>query len=289
MKDLEVERNVDLKRYNSYGVGGKALYVVKPKNIIELTSILEELNKSKTSWYILGGGTNVILPDEDYNGVIIKLDYFNEFFLDKDFVFAGAGLNLNAFIKKLIDLEYTNLAPLYGIPGTLGGALVGNAGSFNHTIYEYVKSVLILKDMEVIEKSIDNIFYETRNTEFKNSDAIVLGATFKLEKGNKTAVLEEIKKNMEFRRDKQPLEYKNAGSVFKNPEGFSAGKLIDDCKLKGLKVNDACVSEKHANFIVNLGNATSCDIISLIEKIKEIVKEEKGIDLELEQIIVSWR
>lgn len=289
MKDLEVERNVDLKRYNSYGVGGKALYVVKPKNIIELTSILEELNKSKTSWYILGGGTNVILPDEDYNGVIIKLDYFNEFFLDKDFVFAGAGLNLNAFIKKLIDLEYTNLAALYGIPGTLGGALVGNAGSFNHTIYEYVKSVLILKDMEVIEKNVDNIFYEVRNTEFKNSDVIVLGATFKLEKGSKDAALEEIKKNMEFRRDKQPLEYKNAGSVFKNPEGVSAGKLIDDCKLKGLKVNDACVSEKHANFIVNLGNATSCDIISLIEKIKEIVKEEKGIDLELEQIIVSWR
>jgi len=289
MKDLEVERNVDLKSYNSYGVGGKASYVVKPKNIIELTSVLEELNKNNISWYILGGGTNVILPDEDYNGVIIKLDYFNEFFLDKDFVFAGAGLNLNAFIKKIIDFEYTNLAPLYGIPGTLGGALVGNAGSFNHVIYEYVKSVLILKDMEVIEKSVDNIFYETRNTEFKNSDVIVLGATFKLEKGSKEDALAEIKKNMEFRRDKQPLEYKNAGSVFKNPQMVSAGKLIDDCKLKGLRVNDACVSNKHANFIVNLGNATSCDIINLIEKIKNIVKEEKGIDLELEQVIVSWR
>lgn len=288
MKEFDCLYDVDLKNYNTYGIATKTKYLIKPQSKEELIDIINYLNKSDIPWYVLGGGSNVILPDKAFDGAIIKLDHLNDFVIKDDILVAGAGLNLMALILKLIDLKYVNLTPLYGIPGTLGGAIVGNAGSFKHNIFEYIISAFVLDNGVIKEISKENIFYEDRNTEFKNSKVIVLGAKIKLEKGNKEEAYKIIKENMQFRKCKQPLEYKNAGSVFKNPEGDSAGRLIDECGLKGYNVNDACISNKHANFIINLGNATSNDIINLITYIKEEVKKEKNIDLILEQVIVNW-
>lgn len=285
----EVEFNVDLKNLNTYGIGGKTKFLVYPRNKSELVELIKKIKLSKTPFYILGGGSNVIFPDEDFNGVMIKLNHFDNFEILGDIVKVESGLVLGRFIKKMLDLGFVNLSNLFGIPGTVGGAVIGNVGANGSTLFDYVVDVTILDtdgEIKVLKK--DEIDYGYRYTEFKNSDKIILGATLMVEKGDVNEAWENIKINLEKRKLSQPLEKKNAGSVFKNPTGLSAGKLIEECGLKGLRVNDACVSEKHANFIVNLGSATSGDILELIAKVQSVVKEKKGILLELEQIVVKW-
>ena len=285
---MKCEENIDLKKYNTYHIGGIAKYLYKPSNIIELKELLEKLNKDNTKYYILGGGSNVILPDENFDGAIIKLDKLNEFKIDGNFVYAGSGLSLNEFIKKTLDNGYVNFDSLFGIPGSIGGAIIGNAGANNKCIFDELVSVLILDNGYTKLISKENIKYEYRNTSLKNSNKIIIGAVFKLEKGNVKESWDNIKINLEKRRNTQPLEYPSAGSVFKNPDKTSAGKLIDECGLKNAKKGGAKISDKHANFIINENNAKSSDIIYLINLIKKEIKKEKNIDLELEQIIVKW-
>ena len=285
---MKCEENIDLKKYNTYHIGGIAKYLYKPSNIIELKELLEKLNKDNTKYYILGGGSNVILPDENFDGAIIKLDKLNEFKIDGNFVYVGSGLSLNEFIKKTLDNGYVNFDSLFGIPGSIGGAIIGNAGANNKCIFDELISVLILDNGYTKLISKENIKYEYRNTSLKNSNKIIIGAVFKLEKGNVKESWDNIKINLEKRRNSQPLEYPSAGSVFKNPDKTSAGKLIDECGLKNTKKGGARISDKHANFIINENNAKSSDIIYLIDLIKKEIKKEKNIDLELEQIIVKW-
>lgn len=285
---MKYEENVDLKKLNTYHIGGNAKYLIKPNDLEELMNVLNELNNKNIKYYILGGGSNILLPDEDFDGAIIKLDKLNTFLIKNQFVFACAGLSLNEFVKKTLDNGYINFANLYGIPGLLGGAIIGNAGANGTEIFDDLKAVLILKNNLVTLINKTNIKYEYRNTEFKNSNIIIIGAIFKLEKGDTKKAWDNIKENLEKRKNSQPLEYPSAGSVFKNPNGLSAGKLIDECNLKNISVGGAKVSNKHANFIINENNATSKDIKDLINKVKEEVKAQKNIDLELEQIIVKW-
>ncbi len=285
---MKYEENVDLKTLNTYNIGGSAKYLIKPNDLEELMNVLNELNNKNIKYYILGGGSNVLLPDEDFDGAIIKLDKLNTFLIKNQFVFACAGLSLNEFVKKTLDNGYINFANLYGIPGLLGGAIIGNAGANGTEIFDDLKAVLVLKNNLVTLINKTNIKYEYRNTEFKNSNIIIIGAIFKLEKGDTKKAWDNIKENLEKRKNSQPLEYPSAGSVFKNPNGLSAGKLIDECNLKNISVGGAKVSNKHANFIINENNATSKDIKDLINKVKEEVKNQKNIDLELEQIIVKW-
>ena len=285
---MKYEENVDLKKLNTYRIGGRAKYLIKPNDLEELMNVLNELNAKNIKYYILGGGSNVLLPDEDFDGAIIKLDKLNTFLIKDQFVFAGAGLSLNEFVKKTLDNGYINFANLYGIPGLLGGAIIGNAGANGTEIFDDLTSVLVLKDNLVTLINKTNIKYEYRHTEFKNSNIIIIGAIFKLEKGDTKKAWESIKENLEKRKNTQPLEYPSSGSVFKNPNGLSAGKLIDECNLKNTSIGGAKVSNKHANFIINENNATSKDIKDLINKVKKEVKAQKNIDLELEQIIVKW-
>ena len=288
MKEFIVDYDIDLKKYNTYRIGGKAKYLIKPNDVFDVVDLIDDLNKNNIKYYVLGGGSNVILPDEDFDGAIIKLDKINDFYLKDDLLFAGAGLSLSSFVKKTLDDEFVNLANLFGIPGTLGGAIIGNAGAYGMCIFDFLVSVLIYQDGAIKLINKENINYSYRYTEFKNANLIVLGGVFKLQKGDASKAWDTINKNLELRKSKQPLEYPSAGSVFKNPEGQSAGFLIEKSGLKGYKVNDAQVSLKHANFIINLQNAKSCDIKKLINIIKEKVKSESGTLLELEQIIVEW-
>lgn len=288
MKEFIVDYDIDLKKYNTYRIGGKAKYLIKPNDVFDVVDLIDDLNKNNIKYYVLGGGSNVILPDEDFDGAIIKLDKINDFYLKDDLLFAGAGLSLSSVVKKTLDYEFVNLANLFGIPGTLGGAIIGNAGAYGMCIFDFLVSVLIYQDGAIKLINKENINYSYRYTEFKNANLIVLGGVFKLQKGDASKAWDTINKNLELRKSKQPLEYPSAGSVFKNPEGQSAGFLIEKSGLKGYKVNDAQVSLKHANFIINLQNAKSCDIKKLINIIKEKVKSESGTLLELEQIIVEW-
>lgn len=284
-----IQENVSLKKYNTYGIGGNTRYMIEPSSTEELKEILNKLNNNGVKWFLLGGGSNVILPDEDYDGAIIRLTKMNDIKFLGDTVYASAGITLGVFIQKMLSKGFVNFAELMGIPGTVGGALMGNAGANGKEIYDDLISVDVMDNFgEVTTIMKDDINYGYRNTEFKNSNKIIVGACFKSRRGNVSAAEERIKINLENRKNKQPLEFKNAGSVFKNPEGMVAGKLIEEAGLKGYRIGDAMVSLKHANFIVNLGNATSRDIIELIEYIKEEVKKNSNVELELEQIIVKW-
>ncbi len=286
---MKVLESVDLKKYNTYGIGGIAKYLISPSNVDDLECLLKYLNEQNTFWYILGGGSNVILPDEDFDGVIIRLDKLDEFSIDGDIITAGAGISLGKFVKNMLDNGFTNYGALSGIPGLLGGAIIGNAGAYGVSVFDYLISVTIMDDLgniRVLEKP--DINYDYRYTEFKGGKNIIVAATFQGIRGDVAEELEKISDNMAKRRSTQPLEYKNAGSVFKNPPGASAGYLIEHAGLKGISVGGAKVSEKHANFIINYNNATSNDIKKLIDIIKGEVKKKFNEELELEQVIVKW-
>ena len=279
----EVLTNVDLKKYNTYGIGGMAKYLVKPTSVSSLQNLISDLKKNNISYYLLGMGSNVILPDNDYDGVIIRLDNLNKITIKDEKVEVEGGVLLTYFSNYLIDRGYVNFAFCNGVPGTVASAVIGNVGCFKHEIFDYLINVTIINEegnIEIVAK--ENISYGYRYTEFKKQNVVIIAATFVIEKGDK------LLENNLYRQAHQPLGTKNAGSVFRNPIGYAAGKLIEDAKLKKMMVGGAMVSEKHANFIINYHNATSSDIIELITKIKKEIKRIYDIDLELEQIIVKW-
>lgn len=285
----EVSCDVDLKKYNTYGIGGKTKFLLKPYNYENLKKLLVFLKENSISYYLLGMGSNVILPDADFDGVIIKLDNFQNIDFKDNYLIVGAGLPLNTLIQKTLSLGYTNLAYAAGVPGTIGAAVVGNVGCFKHEIMEDVLDVTFLdENLELRTLSKKNLKYSYRNTELKNRHVIVIAISLRLIKGNVLEARETIKKNWQYRLLHQPIGTKNAGSVFKNPEGYAAGKLIEDIGFKAKRIGDAEVSAKHANFIVNIKDAKSKDILALIKQIKEEVKKKYNLELELEQIVVNW-
>ena len=284
-----VLENVDLKKYNTYGIGGIAKYMVFPSSEEKLVKLLDYIKNEKMSWYILGGGSNVIIPDEDYVGVIINLKELNNYEFDKDVINVESGISLGKLVNVMLDAGYTNLSSLMGIPGLLGGAIIGNAGAYGTSIFDYIISVKFIdEDGNIKELNKEEIKYDYRWTEFKEKKVIVLSAKIKCINGPVAEAKEKIKENLEKRRKSQPLEYKNAGSVFRNPPSHAAGYLIEHSGLKGITVGGAMVSEKHANFIINFNNATSRDIIKLVELIKSKVKDVYNVELELEQVKVNW-
>lgn len=282
-----VYENVDLKKYTTLGVGGIAKYLIEVTSENNLVSLIKYLRENNLKYYILGNGSNVILDDSFFDGVIIRVNKLNKIEVNEDVVTASCGVKLGflnnvALQNGLVSLYFASL-----IPGEVGSSVMGNAGCYNHSLMEYVQSVKVLtKDGNVTNISKSEIKYGYRYTSLK--DNIILSVTFKLEKGDPLETLKLIKENNDKRLATQPLDTKNVGSVFKNPEGYSAGKLIDDLGLKGYHIGDAYVSDKHANFIVNKGNATYLDMLNLINYIKLKVFENYKISLEVEPKIISW-
>ena len=283
-----LEENASLETYNTYGIKTQTKYLVKPYDLESLKELLLYLDDNKIPYYILGKGSNVILPDNSFSGFIISLENLNDISINDNEVTASSGVLLGLLIKKAINNNLEGLEYLYGIPGTLGGALFGNAGAYNHTIYDYLESINVLRNNELITLKKEDIKIAYRYTEFKDNNDIIISATFKLNKNYNVDIQDIIKEISDKRKNNLPLEFKNAGSVFKNPENDYAGRLIESVGLKGFRVNDAQISLKHANFIVNLGNMKGSDIRELINIVKEKVYNEYKIKLELEQIIIDW-
>lgn len=283
-----VLENIDLKELSTIGIGGKVKYLVRPYSFVDLTKLLDYLKENNIQYYILGNASNVILDDSYFDGVIIKLDEFNNIDIDGNFVTAGAGVMLPKLVNVCLQKELVSLAPFSMIPGTVGGSVVGNAGAYGHEIMEYVKEVKVIdKDNKIKTIDKDDISFGYRYTSLKDN-YIVLSVKFICEKGNPIEVLSDIGVRNEKRRDTQPLDKPSVGSIFRNPDEIPAGRLIEELGLKGTKVGGAVVSDKHANFIVNEGNATFDDIIKLIDKIKKEAKEKRNIDLVCEPTIVRW-
>lgn len=284
------KENVSLKCYTSYKVGGIARLILYPKNVDKLILILNFLNKNNINYKVLGNGSNVIFSDDLYDGVIIKLDEFDQVYVNDTIIKAGAGVSLVKLSYKALKEGLTGLEFASGIPGTVGGAVFMNAGAYN-TDMGYITSEVLVLTPELEVKTLYNkdLNYKYRSSFLKhNPNYICLEATIVLRHGDKPL----IKELMETRRQKrlmtQPLEYPSAGSVFRNPTDNYAGKLIEDCNLKGYEIGGAQVSRKHANFIINKGDASAKDVKDLIDYVHDEVKNKKGIDLKIEQEFVNW-
>lgn len=286
---IECYKDVSLKKYNTYKIDAKAKYLVFPKDSVELISLISYLKDNNCKFLVLGNGSNVIFNFEYYDGVIIRLDRFNSISINDNVIEVGAGYSLIKLANEVALLGLSGLEFASGIPGCVGASVAMNAGAYNHSLAEVVESVKVLTpDNEIITMTNDKLEFNYRESFLKhNKDYIILSCKIILSHGNKEEILELISNRRIRRMESQPLNYPSAGSVFRNPEGNYAGKLIEDCGFKGYKLGGAMVSLKHANFIINYDGATGRDIVLLINKIKNSVNEKYNIDLILEQIIID--
>ena len=288
----EVTEHASLKNMNTYHIDTKAKILIEPKSINDLVDVIKTLREYKTPYFILGAGSNIVLNDREIDGVVIKLTKLNgvAIYKEENTIYAEAGAMLPKIVIDSVNNELCGLEFAAGIPGTLGGAIYGNAGAYNACIMDYIKSVTVLdENNEIITLNNEDISYSYRNTMFKETKKyIILGAKFYLRDGNKEES-ENIMADRKRRRvESQPLDYPNAGSVFRNPEGDFAGRLVESCDLKGYMIGGAAVSEKHANFIINKDNAKGKDVHDLILYVHDEVLNKTGVDLLIEQEFVDW-
>ena len=272
LQHLVWKRHWDRERYN-----------------FELKKIIRFIRDNDIKYMILGNGSNIIFSNDYYDGIIIRLDRFDELKINNNKVVVGAGYSLVKLSIEMANKGLSGLEFAAGIPGFVGASVAMNAGAYNHSLSEIVKSVKVLNPdnkVEIIKG--DKLGFGYRDSFFKkNKDNIIISCELVFSYGDKKEIMDIINKRKQRRLDSQPLEYPSAGSVFRNPEGMFAGKLIEDVGLKGYKSGGAMVSLKHANFIINYDKATGKDIILLIDKIKKEVKDRFDVDLVLEQIIVD--
>ena len=281
--------NEPMKLHTTFRIGGSADFFVKPESEDEIKALIECAGKYNTAYYILGGGSNLLVNDEGYRGLIIQLgDEFGGIEMyDETTVIAKAGARLSkvgnfAASKGPAGFEFAS-----GIPGTVGGAVVMNAGAYGGEIKNIIVSASVLtSDNRIQMLSVDELELGYRTSIIQRKGWTVLSAKFKLEHGDEERIREYIKELAIRRREKQPLEYPSAGSTFKRPEGYFAGKLIEDAGLKGFSIGGARVSDKHAGFVINTGGATASDVIRLTDEIKKKIMEIYGIKLELEVKVI---
>ena len=282
--------NVSMSKHTTYRVGGIAKVMVYPKDEKKLIALLRELKSKNILYKILGNGSNTLFSDKTFDGVIIKLDCFDNISFFRNTIKAGSGVNLIKLSNMAVRKSLSGLEFATGIPGTVGGAVYMNAGAYKSDMGYVVKSIrVITPNLEIITMTNKELDFHYRTSFLqKNPGYICLDATFQLKKGDKNEMLELVRDRKERRLQSQPLEYPSAGSVFRNLENLFAGKLIEDLGYKGLIRGGAKVSEKHANFIINYNNATSTDVKELIDFIKEEVLDKYGVELKVEQEFVNW-
>lgn len=288
LNNYECYKEVSLKKYNTYRIDAKCKYLVFVHSVKELINLIKELKNKNIEYIILGNGSNIILAKDYYDKVIIKLDKLNGITFDKERVTVEAGYSLSKLSFEILKHNLVGLEFASGIPGLVGSSTAMNAGAYNKDMASVIESVVVLEDNLNI-KTLNNseLEFSYRDSVLKkNKNLIVLSVTLKLSYGDVNLAKELIETRKKRRIETQPLEYPSSGSVFRNPLDMHAGSLIENCNLKGYNINDAEVSVKHANFIINKGNAKGEDIIKLINVIKSKVKEKYNIDLILEQEII---
>jgi len=294
-----------ISKHTSFKIGGPADIFIKIKNIENLKYVLNLSKEKNIPIYILGNGSNLLVKDKGIRGIVLKIELseieFEEAYektnLEENLdnkntknifkVIVGSGVKLGFLAQKLAEKELTGFEELSGIPGTIGGAIKQNAGAHGKEIKDILEKVKVIDyDGNIITFKKEELDFSYRHSIFCDEKYIILEAEFKFEKGNKQEILNKMQEYRNWRKEKQPLEYPNAGSTFKRGEDFITAKLIDECGLKGYQIGGAQISEKHAGFIINKGNATAKDVIELIEYTKTKVKEkfDKIIELEVEII-----
>lgn len=286
IEGIECQNALPLSSRSSFKIGGKADLAVFPKNDSELEYVVAYLNDREIPYIVVGNGSNILFEDEGYRGCVIFTEKMNEVAVDGNRVTAGAGVSFTALAVTAKNASLTGLEFAYGIPGSTGGAVVMNAGAYGGEVAEVLESCTLYDaekcELRTLRKDEMDLSY--RHSIFsENKKFICISATFTLKEGNKDEIDSVMRDLMQRRKSKQPLEYPSAGSVFKRPApDMFAGKMIEDSGLKGYTVGGAQVSEKHAGFIINIGNATASDVLGLVEHIKGVIRQNYGVELECE-------
>lgn len=285
-----VKYNIPMKNYTSFKIGGPAEYFVQIKNVEELQEALKIHQQTKEPLTIIGNGSNLLVNDNGIKGIVLQINIKKlEIQEEKDSVkvIVGSGNKLGELAQKLAQKEIAGFEFASGIPGTIGGAIRMNAGAHDTEMKDIVQTITYVDKMGKIHKmTAEQAKFQYRKSIFAEKDYIIIEAELKLQKGNKKEIQEKMQEYAKYRKEKQPLEYPSAGSTFKRGEDFITAKLIDECGLKGYQIGGAQISEKHAGFIINKGNATAEDVLKLIEYTKEQVykKFNKVIETEIEVI-----
>lgn len=283
----EILINEPLSKYTSYRIGGPASLLLVPADKSDAVDLSVYLQRSKIEFVVIGNGTNVLVSDNGIDGIVMNLEKgLNKINKENNIVVVESGVMLARFVDFCIQNKFTGVEKLSGIPGTLGGAILMNASAFSCSISDYIIEIEVVRNGEVVTVKKSDSLFEYRNSGFKND--VILSAKFDLPAGDSDEMMKIRHEYLQKRNQKQPLNYPNCGSVFKNPAGLHAAKLIEDAGLKGLRVGDAQVSEKHGNFIVNIGKAKAIEVIQLINQVRKTVFDKFGIALEPEVKLIGF-
>ena len=270
--------------HTTFRIGGPADYFVMPETVEELANVLKLCREEKVPYFILGNGSNLLVGDKGFSGVVIQLyKNFDGLSVEGTRVTAKSGAMLIRVAKEAAKAGLTGLEFASGIPGTIGGAMVMNAGAYGGEMKDVVTSVTVLtKNGDIKTLSGEEMNFRYRGSVVEEEGYIVLEAVMELAEGKLEEIQARIEELSVQRRTKQPIEYPSAGSTFKRPEGYFAGKLIQDANLRGYQVGGAQVSEKHCGFVINAGGATAADVMQLMQDVSDRVKEQFGVTLEPE-------
>ncbi|MCM1126841.1 MAG: UDP-N-acetylmuramate dehydrogenase [Lachnospiraceae bacterium] len=276
-------------RHTTFRVGGEAQCFVRISDREQLLKIIPYFQQVEIPFFILGNGSNLLVGDKGYRGVVLQIsDRFNQISVEGERLLAQAGALLSQVSREAYKQELTGFEFASGIPGTIGGGVVMNAGAYDGEMKQVVERVTVMdRQGEILELSGDEMEFGYRTSIIKNRPFIVLEVCLRLKAGNGGEIQAKMEELSRKRKEKQPLEYASAGSTFKRPEGYFAGKLIMDAGLRGYSIGGACVSEKHCGFVVNKGKATAADVAEVILEVQERVKNRFGVTLEPEVVFLG--
>ena len=284
-KKCRVLENESLSKYTTFKIGGNAAALIIVENANAMAELIAKCTELNVPEFIIGNGSNLLISDSGFNGVVFKLDgdFKQISIVDQNTIKCGTGTTLAKLCKFALDHNLSGLEFAWGIPGSVGGAAFMNAGAYNGEMKDVIEaSTYIAPDGTLGTFTDEEMNFGYRHSVFSDSNYIITSVTVKLKTDNYETIRGRMDDFMSRRKSKQPLEYPSAGSVFKRPVGYYAGGLIEECNLKGFQIGGAQVSEKHAGFIINKGNATCEDVCSLIKHIQDTVFEKKGVHLECE-------
>lgn len=286
----KVKYNEKMSKYTTMRIGGPCDCIVFPDEISKIKEVIDFCKNENITFFVIGNGSNLLVKDEGIHGVVIKLGHrFSKIEIDGEYILAYAGATMPALSQLAKKNSLKGLEFACGIPGTIGGGVKMNAGAYGSQISDILYEVTYMDEKEEIKtiKNKDCSFGYRKSIFTINPNYVILSAKFKLERGNIDEIENKMKENSLARKAKQPLEYPNFGSVFKRPEGYFVGKLVDDAGLRGYKIGGAQVSTKHTGFIVNVDNATCKDVLDLIGYVQTTVYNKFNVKLTPEVIIIG--
>lgn len=285
----DIYLDVDLREHSSMRVGGTCAIMYIPSTIGHLQMVVKYISDHKLKHKYIGRGSNIVFADGHLNMIMIKIsNVFNNLEIGEEFITVGSGYSMMKFAKEMSKKGYAGLEFAGGIPGTIGGAVYMNAGAHLKEVSSLIHDVdAIDASGNLVTLTNEECNFSYRESTFHNQGYVIVSARFKIIVEDKAVVFKHMSGNLEYRKEMQPLEFPSCGSSFRNPPGEHAGKLIENCGLKGYEIGGAKVSEKHANFIINTGNATASDIIELVSHIQAIVYEETQVKLRAEMEFVK--